>query len=406
MASVPSPPGARPVVRAVPGLRRILNLHDFEPAARRVLPRPLFGYVAGAAEDNATLADNRAAFAEYGFTPRVLTDVSRRSQVVELLGTRWSAPFGIAPMGLAAMMSYRGDLVLARAAAEAGIPMVLSGTSLIPMEEVAGAAPGSWFQAYLPGEPDRIAALVSRAERVGFTTLVLTVDTAVLPSRENNVRNGFSTPLRPGPRLAWDGLVRPRWLAGMLGRTLLRHGMPHFENSYAERGAPIIARNAQRDLGKRDHLSWTHLEQIRRQWRGKLLVKGVIRGEDAGRARDIGADGVIVSTHGGRQLDGTVASLRALPEVVAAAGEMPVLLDSGVRRGTDVLKAIALGAHFVFVGRPFLFAAAVAGENGVRHAISLLSGEVDRDMALLGINSLAELDPSWLRRIGGVAPGG
>ncbi|MFC0409865.1 alpha-hydroxy acid oxidase [Roseomonas elaeocarpi] len=406
MASVPSPPDARPVVRPAPALRRILNLHDFEPAARGVLPRPLFGYVAGAAEDNATLADNRAAFAEYGFSPRILTDVSRRLQAVELLGTRWNAPFGIAPMGLAAMMSYRGDLVLARAAAGAGIPMVLSGTSLIPMEEVARAAPDSWFQAYLPGEPDRIAALVSRAERAGFTTLVLTVDTAVLPSRENNVRNGFSTPLRPSLRLAWDGMIRPRWLAGMLARTLLRHGMPHFENSYAERGAPIIARNAQRDLGKRDHLNWTHLEQIRRQWRGKLLVKGIIRGEDAARAREIGADAVIVSTHGGRQLDGTVASLRALPEVVAAAGGMPVLLDSGVRRGTDVLKAIALGARFVFVGRPFLFAAAVAGEEGVRHAISLLSGEVDRDMAMLGINSLEELDSSWLRRIGGVVHGG
>jgi L-lactate dehydrogenase (cytochrome) len=382
-------------------LRRVLSLDDLEAAARRHLPRPIFGYVSGAAETNLSLHDNRAAFREFGFLPRVLTDVSRRSQHVTLLGQTYAAPFGLAPMGISALVAYRGDLVLARAAARADIPMVMSGSSLIPLEEVARAAPGAWFQAYLPGEPPRIAALIERVARAGFSTLVLTVDTAVLANRENNIRSGFSTPLRPSLRLVWDGITHPRWSIGTFARTLLRHGMPHFENSYAERGAPIVARNITRDFGMRDHLSWVHLTQIRQQWKGHLVVKGIMRGEDARIARDHGVDGIIVSNHGGRQLDGTVSPLRVLPEIVAAAGGMPVMMDGGVRRGSDVLKALALGAQLAFVGRPFLYAAAIDGELGVLHAINLLSTEINRNMGLLGINTLAEMRPELLFRLKG-----
>ena len=380
-------------------LRRVLSLDDFETAARRHLPRPIFGYVAGAAETNTSLHDNRAVFGEWGFLPRVLTDVSRRSQQATLFGQTYAAPFGLAPMGISALIAYRGDLVLARAAAQANLPMVMSGSSLIPLEEVAHAAPGAWFQAYLPGEPLRIAALVERVARAGFGTLMLTVDTAVLANRENNVRSGFSTPLRPSLRLAWDGLTHPRWSVATFARTLWGHGMPHFENSYAERGAPIVARNVAREFGMRDHLNWKHLAQIRRQWQGHLVVKGIMRGEDARIARDHGVDGIVVSNHGGRQLDGTVSPLRVLPEVVAAAGDLPVMMDGGVRRGSDVLKALALGAQFVFVGRPFLYAAAIGGEAGVLHAIDILSTEINRNMGLLGINTLAEMQPEMLFRI-------
>ena len=175
--------------------------------------------------------------------------------------------------------------------------------------------------------------------------------------------------------------------------------MPHFENSYAERGAPIVARNVAREFGMRDHLNWEHLAQIRRQWQGHLVVKGIMRGEDARIARDHGVDGIVVSNHGGRQLDGTVSPLRVLPEVVAAAGDLPVMMDGGVRRGSDVLKALALGARFVFVGRPFLYAAAIGGEAGVLHAIDILSTEINRNMGLLGINTLAEMQPEMLFRI-------
>jgi L-lactate dehydrogenase (cytochrome) len=388
-------------------LARILSLDDFEAAARRHLPRPIFGYVAGAVEDNRAYHDNRAAFEELAFMPRVLVDTSRRSTATPLFGHTYDAPFGIAPMGISALSAYRGDLVQARAAMAANIPMILSATSLIRMEEVCTACPQTWFQAYVPGEHERIAALVGRIAGAGFRTLVVTVDTQISANRENNVRTGFTTPLRPSLRLTWDGLVRPHWLVHTWFRTLLRHGMPHFENSYAERGAPIYSRSVERDFGQRDHLNWEHIAAIRKRWTGHLVLKGVNAPADARIARDHGVEGLIVSNHGGRQLDGTLASLRALPGVVEAVGDsMTVMMDSGIRRGTDVMKALALGAKFVFVGRPMNYAAAIAGEAGVRHAIELLRLEVLRDMGMLGLNRLGDMGVDRLVRIGGVrAPG-
>jgi L-lactate dehydrogenase (cytochrome) len=376
--------------------RDLLSLGDFEAAARRVLPRPIFGYVSGAAEDNRALADNRQAFDELALVPRVLCNVARREQGVALFGTRYASPFGIAPMGITALSAYRGDLVLARAAAAAGIPAVQSGSSLIRLEEVMAAAPGTWFQAYLPGAPERIAPLLQRVAAAGVQTLVVTVDIPVAGNRENNLRAGFSTPLRPSLRLAWDGLVRPRWLVGNLLRTLVRHGMPHFENSFAERGAPILSSRVQRDFSGREHFDWGHIAQIRRQWRGALVVKGILSLQDAALARQHGADGIIVSNHGGRQLDGAVAPLRVLPAIVQQAGGMVVMLDGGIRRGTDVAKALALGAQAVFVGRPFNYAAAVDGEAGVAAAIGLLRAELDRNLAMLGATSCTELGPQHL----------
>jgi L-lactate dehydrogenase (cytochrome) len=379
-------------------LRRILSLADFEAAARRHLPHPIFAYVSGGAEDNASFAGNYAAFRELELVPSVLVDVSKRTQATTLFGRSYAAPFGIAPLGISALSAYRGDLVLARAAAAANIPMVMSGSSLIRLEEVAAENADAWFQAYLPGDTPAITALVERVARAGFEVLVLTLDTAVAANRENNERAGFSTPLRPSLRLAWDGISHPRWLAGTLLRTLLRHGMPHFENNFATRGAPIISPSVLRDYSNRGHLNWQHFALVRRMWKGKLLVKGILAKEDARKACDSGADGVIVSNHGGRQLDGAVSPLRVLPGIAAACAGVPVMLDSGVRRGTDVIKALALGAKFVFVGRPFIFAAAIGGEAGVRHAIGILSSEIDRDLGLLGITGLAQLDASCLYR--------
>jgi L-lactate dehydrogenase (cytochrome) len=380
-------------------LRGILRLDDFEPAARRHLPRPLFSYVSGGVEDNVSRSDNRAAFREWSFLPRVLVGVGIRSLDCELLGHTYALPFGIAPMGIAALTAYRGDLVLARAAAEANIPMIMSGSSLIRMEDVAAAAPDAWFQAYLPAEEARIEALVDRAARAGFRTLMVTVDTQTTPNREHNLRAGFTSPLRPSLRLAWDGIVRPRWLFGTFLRTLLRHGMPHFENSYAERGVAMLSRGVAREFGERGHITWSHVGRIRRRWQGHFVVKGILHPEDARIAKDNGVDAIVVSNHGGRQLDGAVTPLRVLPEVVAACAGMPVIYDSGVRRGTDVLKALALGARFVLVGRPFNYAAAIAGEAGVRHLIALLASEIDRDMAMLGVTRLDQLSPAYLRHL-------
>ncbi|CAN7367368.1 alpha-hydroxy-acid oxidizing protein [Acidovorax sp. LjRoot129] len=383
-------------------LSKLLCLDDFQQLARKRLPRSIYGYVAGAAETNASLRDNLNAFEEWGFVPRVLCKVARRTQHVSLFGREYASPFGIAPMGLMALSAFQGDLVLARAASRAGIPFVLSGTSLIPMEQVMRAAPGSWFQAYLPGDESRIDALLERVQRTGCDTLVVTVDLPVAGNRENNIRAGFSTPLRPGLRLAWDGLTHPRWVLGTLARTLWQ-GMPHFENSFAERGAPVISRNVDRDFSQRDHFDWSHIARIRQRWAGNLVVKGILGDRDATLAREHHVDGIIVSNHGGRQLDGAVSALRMLPEIVTAARGMPVMLDGGVRRGSDVLKALALGARMVFVGRPFNFAAAVAGEPGVAHAIDLLRAEVDRNLAMLGVTKPGALGPEHLMNLKGLA---
>jgi L-lactate dehydrogenase (cytochrome) len=375
-------------------LARVLALDDFEAPARRYLPRPMFGYVAGGTETNASLRANRAVYDDIELVPRVLVDVSGRTARTTLFGRGYDAPFGFAPMGGSSMAAYQGDIVLARAAAAANIPMIMSGASLTRLEKVRAAGGTSWFQAYLPGDTGPITQLIERVARAGFDTLVLTVDIPVGANRENNVRSGFSRPLRPTLRLACECSLRPRWLIGMFLRTLLLHGMPHFENMGAR--VPLIT-NRDRGDGPRDRLSWTHLELMRRLWKGRLVLKGVLDPEDARIARESGVDGVIVSNHGGRQLDGAMAPLRALPGVVAQSGDMTIMMDGGIRRGTDVLKALALGAQFVFVGRPFLYAAAIAGDAGVHHGIRLLREEIERDMALLGITTLGQMTRERIR---------
>ena len=385
---------------AVPrAVRRYLSLDDFELTARRRLPKFLYGYIAGATESDAALRDNRRAFDEYGFVPSVLKDVSAREQTTQLFGKTYAAPFGIPPMGSAALCAYRGDIVLARAAAAANVPMILSASSLITLEDVRRENPAAWYQAYLAGDAARIEPLVDRVAAAGYDTFVITADVPVAPNRENNIRNGFQVPLAITPRVAWDTISHPDWLFSTWARTLINYGMPHFENMDAVRGPPVLSKNLMRNIGKRDQLAWKHVELIRRRWQGKLVVKGLIAPADARIARESGVDGVIVSNHGGRQLDHTVSSLRTLPEISAEANGMTVMLDGGIRRGTDVLKALALGAHFVFVGRPLLFAAVAAGEAGVQRALTLLKDEVDRDMALLGIRSIGEISSDLVRRI-------
>jgi L-lactate dehydrogenase (cytochrome) len=397
---VPPPSTVERAGSAAPrALRHYLSLDDFEVTARRRLPKFLYGYIAGGAESDAAVRDNRRAFDEYGFVPRVLNDVSGREQTTKLFGKTYAAPFGIPPMGSAALCAYRGDIVLARAAAAMKVPMVLSASSLITLEDVRRENPAAWYQAYLAGDAARIEPLVDRVAAAGYDTFVVTADVPVPPNRENNVRNGFQIPLAVTPRVAWDTMTHPHWLFGTWARTLVNYGMPHFENMDALRGPPVLSKNLMRNIGKRDQLAWKHVELIRRRWNGKLVVKGLVAPADARIARESGVDGVIVSNHGGRQLDHTVSSLRTLPEIAAEANGMTVMVDGGIRRGTDVLKALALGAHFVFVGRPLLFAAVAAGEAGVQRALGLLRDEVDRDMALLGIRSIGEISPELVRRI-------
>src|SRR4029079_8983462 len=396
--TAPPPTVARPISTVPRHLQKYLALDDFEATARRRIPKFLYGYISGGAETDASVRDNRKAFDEYGFVPRVLNDVSGRDQSATLFGKRYASPFGIPPMGSSALCAYRGDIVLTRAAAEANVPMILSAASMIKLEDVHRENPDAWYQAYLAGVPERIAPLVDRVAAAGFDTFVVTADVPVPPNRENNIRNGFRVPLAATPQIVWDTVTQPHWLFGTWLRTVSNHGMPHFENMDAQRGPPALAKNLMRNIGNRDQRTGKHVELIRNRWKGKLVVKGLIAPQDARIARESGVDGVLISNHGGRQLDYKLSGLRTRPEIAAEAGSMTVMVDGGIRRGTDVIKALALGAHFVFVGRPFLYAAVAAGQPGVEHAISLLHDEIGRNLALMGLRSLGEITPDLVRR--------
>ncbi len=375
--------------------QRVLSLADFEAAARRRLPRSIFGYVQGGVEDNLTREANREAFVRRRLMPGTMKDVSGRSTAIELFGRTHGVPFGIAPMGGAALAWRGGDLALAAAADAFGAPFILTASSTVRLEEVARVAPGAWFEIHTLSDRDRLAAMADRLERAGIEVLVVMADVPVLGNRENNQRIGFTMPPKPSLRLMLDGLGHPRWVLGTAAATLVRDGMPHFENADHGIRAPMIARSQPPMV--RDRPSLEDLAFLRRRWKGRLVVKGVLDPADAARARDAGVDGLIVSNHGGRQLDGAVASLDALEEMAASVSGLTLMLDGGVRRGTDVLKALACGARFVFLGRPFMFALAAAGGAGVRHAFSILKAETARDMAMMGINRPEEMAARHIR---------
>ncbi len=378
-------------------MSRLLSVADYERAARARLPRCVWGYVRGGTEGEASLHGNRAAFDAWAFRPRGLRDVSARHTRTTMWGQDWAMPLGLAPTGLAALVAHDGDLHLARAARGAGVPFILSGSSSVPLEEVQAKAPGAWYQAYLAGDRPRIARIVQRLQAAGIDTLVVTIDTCVAANRENNARLDFTIPFRLTPRLLLDGMLHPRWSLGVFARTLATRGVPRFANLYEEIGTPITQEPPQGFRTGRDQLTWDDIDWLRGQWPGRLILKGVLHEHDAVRAQQLGVDAVIVSNHGGRQLDGALAPLHALPRVVAAVGkDFPVFMDGGIRRGTDAIKALALGARMVFVGRPTLFGLAVAKEAGASHVLALLQDELARDLALLGHPNVAELEPELL----------
>lgn len=269
--------GKKPLQQPLPrACRGVLALEDFERQARRRLPRPLYAYISGAAENGHALAGNRRAFVELALRPRVLTGVVQPALDFEMFGRRYSAPFGIAPMGISALSAYLGDIVHARAAQAEGLPAIMSGSSLIRLEDVIAVAPDTWFQAYLAGNIAQIDGLLDRVQAAGVHTLVVTVDAPVAANCENHARAGFSTPLRPSLGLAWQGLIHPRWLFGTFLKSLLRHGMPHFENHCATRGAPILSPTVLRDFSGRAQLDWRHLAAVRQRWNAILIVKGIL----------------------------------------------------------------------------------------------------------------------------------
>jgi (S)-mandelate dehydrogenase len=374
------------------------NIFDLREIALRRVPKGLFEFVDRGSEDEVALRNNRAAFERIKLRPRTLVDVSGRNQEITLFGNPQKMPIAIAPTGTAGLMWYEGEIALARAAAAAGIPFTLATGSMTAMEKVAEQAGGRlWFQLYM--WPDRSLShkLVERARAAGFEGLVVTVDGAVSGNREYNLRNGFTIPFTFTRRNVTDVLMHPRWLFGVLVRYLLTSGMPRYENYPSEIKNRITARPMGRSMMRNDSLTWDDLRTLRKLWPHTLMVKGILHPQDAILAADCGADAVIVSNHGGRNLDSSMAPIDALPEIVDAVGERTtVIVDSGFRRGSDVVKALALGAKAVLIGRATLYGTAAGGEPGAARAIALFREEIDRVMALIGCRSVAELNPDFL----------
>ena len=380
--------------------RRALSIEELRTIARRRVPHFAFEYVECGAEDELTLRWNRAVFESIRFRPTTLVDTTGRHVRTNVLGRPSSAPLIIAPTAMNGMQSRDGDAALARAGAAAGIPFCLSTFSNVRLEVLANEVSGRlWMQLYLLGERAIARDIVGRADAAGYEALVLTTDANVFGFREWDKRN-YRAPARPTLRNLFDAARHPRWLLDIA----FPGGFPRFENVLDF--LPPEARSARAGVAHLPRLlvpdvTWADVEWLRRAWPRKLLVKGILDEADARRAVDFGCDGIVLSNHGGRQLDGCVSPLEVLPEVAAAVGDRcAVIVDSGFRRGADVVKAIALGAQSVMIGAATLYGLAAGGEAGARHAIGILTGEIDRVLGQLGCNSLAELGPQLLIRGG------
>lgn len=374
------------------------NIEDLRIIAQRRVPKGIFEFMDRGSEDEIALRNNRSAFERIKLNPRTLVDVSKRTQSTSLFGKPMQMPIAVAPTGIAGLMWYQGELELARAVAAAGIPFTLATGSMTAMETIAAEAAGRlWFQLYM--WPDRSLShkLVERARLAGFEALVVTVDGVVSGNREYNLRNGFTMPFTYSRRNVIDVVRHPRWMVGVLGRYIANGGMPRYENYPLELKNRITAAPMGKSMMRNDSLTWNDLRVLRKIWPHILIVKGIMNARDAAKAAECGADAVVVSNHGGRNLDSTQAPIDALPRVADAVGNrLTVLMDSGVRRGSDVVKALALGAQAVLIGRPTLYGTAAAGEAGAARAIAIFREEIDRSMAHLGCSSIAGIDRDCL----------
>lgn len=368
-------------------LAECFNIDDLREAARRRLPKGLFEFVDRGTEDDETLHANRRALERLHIVPRFLIDVSRRSQRTILFGTEQSSPIVVAPTGATSLLWHNGELHLARAAAAAGIPYILSTASITPMELIAEHCGGQqWFQLYMWPDREMSNELVDRARNLGFKVLVVTVDNVVAPNREYNRRNRITVPLSISRRTAWEAIKHPDWTLTVVARYLATTGMPQFSNLPAKMQSSIRGQGV--NFPRPDRLTWEDLSALRARWPHPLVVKGLLDPRDALEAVNCGVDGIVVSNHGGRSLDTAVASLDALAPIADAVGDRTTLLvDGGIRRGSDVAKAIGLGAKAVLLGRLPLWGVAAGGEAGATHAFSLLMSELDRVMGLAGCNT-------------------
>jgi isopentenyl diphosphate isomerase/L-lactate dehydrogenase-like FMN-dependent dehydrogenase len=369
-------------------------------AAARRLPKVVFDFIDGAAGDETTLRDNEAAFREWLLLPRVAVDVSHQTLDTSIVGRQSALPLLLSPVGLSGFFWPGGEIAAASAAAAAGIPFCLSTNSIASLEEVAAAVPDGerWFQLYFLKDREWMNKLMARSQAAGYRVLCMTVDLPVQGRRERDIRNAFTVPLRPRLASAWDVLRRPRWLMGVL------RAPPRFGNFQAA-GSSSFTSVAEHVGSLFDPtVSWTDIARLRERWAGPVVIKGILHPDDAQRAVEIGADAIMVSNHGGRQLDRVPAAITALPDIVAAVnGRAQVILDGGVRRGADIVIARALGAAACSVGRAFVWGLAAAGQHGVERAISILHDELGNALTLIGAG-LPDLDGTYVRRRGFDAP--
>jgi len=390
---------------AMASLDNAINIEDLHQLAKRRLPKIAFDFIEGGVEDERGLERNRAAFNKHQLVPRYLVDVSRRDQSQTVFSRKFASPFGISPTGTAGLFRRGADMMLAEAAREANIPYIMSGGSNDSIETAARVAPdNSWYQLYAARDGAISEDLIRRVADAGLGAVVLTVDVPVRPRRERNIRNGFANirgawlkaALSLKPPVLIEAMTHPGWVI-----EYVRHGgTPNLENwvPYARPGATVDEVVDLFGANTPAHSqTWKELEKYRRLFPRNLIVKGIMDPRDAIRAAEIGCDGVIVSNHGARQLDQAPGSLDVLPAIKAAVGDrMTVMLDSGVRRGADILIALCLGAQFVFMGRPTLYGAAAGGLPGVKKAVEILRGEIDLVMGQIGCPSLDQLGPDFL----------
>lgn len=378
-----------------------LNHAELRELARRRLPRAVFEYIDRGTEDEVGLRHNRQAFESVRIRPRVLTGGGTRSQSITLFGQAFDLPLIAAPTACAGLVRYRGEVELARATAANGMPFCAALEAIDSLEDITAASEGTvWFQVYVWQSQELVRDLLARAWRLGVRTLVVTLDSPVASKREYNQRNGFGMPFHFSARNVCDVALHPRWTVGVLGRYLASGTVPSHANYPQEHRSTIFA--ARKPVAYEEDLRWEHMHWLRDQWKGNLVLKGILHPGDATLAAQLGADGIVVSNHGGRTFDSAVAPIEVLPEIARAVGDrMTILADSSVRRGSDVLKLMAAGAKAVMVGRMLLYATAVDGMAGASRAVGMLRSEIDAALAMSGCQDIRSADASLLAGGGG-----
>lgn len=365
----------------------LLNAHDYRAAARRFLPKALFDYIDRGAEDENALRKLRDTLDAVRLVPSVLTGHTDRDLTADVLGQRMAIPVIIAPTALAGMVSHNGEIKIARAAERMGIPTCVSTQSVATIEDIRSGCPAAklWFQLYLWKDRALTASLLERVRMAGVDTLVVTADTPAGPKREYNQRNGFAIPIQYSARLGFDVLSHPRWLIGVLLRYMATTGMPTYGHYPEEFRSSVTRAQLAERVRLENHLNWEDIRALRRLWTGKLVIKGILSVADAKRCHAAGADGIVVSSHGARNLDVLPSPVEILPKIADGfADKLDIIADSGVQRGSDIIKYIALGAKAVMTGRLPLWGLAAGGETGADALLAMLRNEIDLTLALLG----------------------